>query len=285
MRIAICGASGFVGTQLSRFFVQDGYEVVMITRECLRDTANLVRSLDGCEVIINLSGASIIKRWSEAYKKELYASRIETTAKLVDALPLLHKKPTTFISASAVGLYKENLTHGENSEHYETGYLAHLVRDWEKEALRAETSGLRVVMLRMGVVLGVGGGIIEEIKFAFKIGLGGIPGNGAQPFSWVHMDDVLNIYKRAIENPTMSGVYNLVSPEVTTMKTFMITFGKIINRKAWLHIPEAMIKLKYGEGSEALLKGSFVIPKKLKEEGYKFSYDNLGKALKSILDA
>lgn len=282
MRIAICGVSGFVGTHLSRFLVSIGYEVVRIGREHLKHIPTLLESLDGCDVVVNLSGALITKRWSEEYKNELYESRIDTTKKLVDNIERLEVRPKAFVSASAIGIYKENMTHDESSEDFGTNYLSLLVKDWEREAKRAEWLGIRTVILRLGVVLGHDGGAYKEMNQIFSMGLGGIVGNGKQPFSWIHVDDVLNICARAIEDAKMQGIYNLVAPEVVNMKTFATSFGKSINRPVWLPIPEAMIKIRYGEGAEALLKGSTVVPKRLEEEGYEFVFDDLTNALNSL---
>lgn len=282
MRIAICGVSGFVGTYLSRFLVSIGYEVVRIGREHFKHPLSLRDSLDGCDVIVNLSGATIAKRWSEEYKNELYESRIETTRELINIMEIMDKKPQAFICASAVGIYKENKTHDERSSEYGTHYLSLLVKDWEREAKRAEWLDIRTVILRFGVVLGSNGGAYKEMRQIFNMGLGGIIGSGKQPFSWIHVEDVLNICARAVEDIEMYGVYNVVAPDLVDMKTFVMSFGKSIGRRVWFKIPQSMVKLKYGEGAEALLIGSSVVPKRLKDEGYEFVYDKLKDALSSL---
>ncbi len=283
LRIAICGASGFIGTYLSRFLVTHGYEVVRVGREHFKNTKALLNSLEGCEVIINLCGAPIVKKWDEMYKHELYVSRIETTKKLIKEIANLKNKPSLFISASAVEIYKENLVHEDDSVELSTSYLALLIKEWEQEAKKSENFGLRSVVLRLGVVLGRDGGAIDEFKLAFKIGLGAIPGDGKRPFSWIHIDDVVEVIKKVIEDVSMRGAYNLVSPHSVDMKTFMKTFGKVIKKPVWLNVPEAMLKIRYGEGTESLLKGSFVVPFKLKRDGYSFKYANLDEALKSVI--
>jgi uncharacterized protein (TIGR01777 family) len=283
MRIAICGANGFIGTHISRALVNSGYEVVRIGREHFKNSDALSNSLDGCEVVINLCGAPIVKKWDEIYKHELYVSRIETTKKLIKEIEQLENKPSLFISASAIGIYKEDLVHDENSTEFGTSYLALLAKEWENEAKKVEDLGLRSVIFRLGVVLGQDGGAIEEFKLAFKIGLGAVPGDGKQPFSWVHIDDVVSVFKKAIEDTHMKDTYNLVAPESVNMKTFMTTFGKVINRPAWLNVPEAILKVRYGEGAESLLRGAFVVPTRLEKEGYIFKYNHLNKALSSVL--
>lgn len=283
MRIAICGASGFIGTELSRVLVTRGYEVVRIGREHFKNLEVLSNSLYGCEVVINLCGAPIAKKWDEIYKHELYVSHIETTKKLLKEIKSLKHKPSLFISASAVGIYKEDLVHEDGSEAYGTSYLALLTKEWENEAKKAENLGIRTVICRLGVVLGKDGGAIKEIKSTFKIGLGAIPGDGKQSFSWIHMDDVVSVLTESITNEKMSGTYNLVAPESVTMKTFMKTFGKTIGRPVWLNVPESILKIRYGEGAESLLKGSFVVPSRLEKSSYSFKYDNLYDALKSVV--
>ena len=283
MRIAICGANGFIGTQLSRTLVDYGYEVVRIGREHFNSSESLINSLYGCKVVINLCGAPLVKKWDEIYKHELYVSRIETTKKLINEISNLETKPELFISSSAVGIYKEDLVHKDDSTNYGTGYLSLLAKEWEQEAKKAEDLGLRSIIFRKGVVLGRDGGAVEEFKLAFKIGLGAIPGDGKQPFSWIHIDDVVSIILKAIRNENMQGVYNLVAPESVTMETFIKTFGKVIGRPTWLNIPEKILKIRYGEGAESLLKGAFVVPSKLEEDGYKFKYSSLHDALVSVL--
>lgn len=282
MRIAICGASGFIGTCISRDLVSGGHEVVRIGREHFKDSDSLLSSITSCEAIVNLCGAPIVKKWDESYKHELYVSRIETTRKLIKEISKLEKKPSLFISASAVGIYKNDLVHDDDSKLYEASYLALLTKDWETEASKVENLGIRSVIFRLGVVLGRDGGAMSGFRRTFKIGFGVVLGDGNQPFSWIHIDDVVDIFKRAIKNKSMQGIYNLVAPESVTLKTFMKTFGKVLRKPIWFNIPKSIMKIKLAEGAEILLKGSFVIPTKLKKEGYNFKYCNLYMALKSL---
>ncbi len=282
MRIAICGASGFIGTCISRDLVSGGHEVVRIGREHFKDSDSLLSSITSCEAIVNLCGAPIVKKWDESYKHELYVSRIETTRKLIKEISKLEKKPSLFISASAVGIYKNDLVHDDDSKLYGASYLALLTKDWETEASKVENLGIRSVIFRLGVVLGRDGGAMSGFRRTFKIGFGVVLGDGNQPFSWIHIDDVVDIFKRAIENKSMQGIYNLVAPESVTLKTFMKTFGKVLRKPIWFNIPKSIMKIKLAEGAEILLKGSFVIPTKLEKEGYNFKYCNLYMALKSL---
>lgn len=283
MRIAICGANGFIGTQLSRALVNSGYEVVRIGREHFKNPEALKNSLEGCEVIVNFCGAPIIKKWDQAYKNELYVSRIETSKKLIKEIGNLEDRPKLFISASSVGIYEENLVHEDDSTRYSTSYLALLVKQWEYEASKAKEHGLRSVIFRLGAVLGKDGGVIEEFKLACKIGIGAIPADGKQPFSWVHIDDVCVVLKNAIKDYNMKGIYNLVAPQRVNMKTFVNNFAKIVGRPVCLSIPEFLMKMRYAEGAESILKSSFVISRRLEKEGYNFKYDTLSTALVSIL--
>ncbi|WP_024955920.1 TIGR01777 family oxidoreductase [Sulfurospirillum arcachonense] len=282
MRIAICGASGFIGTQISRTLVMKGYEVVRIGREHFKNSASLHRSIDGCEVIINLCGAPIISKWDELYKHELYISRVETTKKLIKEIAILQNKPLLYISVSSISVYKRDFTHEDTSVNYGTDYLSLLAKEWEQEVKKVDAFGVRSVVFRLGAVLGKNGGILDEAKVAFKMGFGVIPGDGKQVLSWIHMDDVIDVFQRAIKDKKMQGIYNLVSPQSVNMKGFMSTFGKTIGRPAWLKIPKKLMKIRYGEGAEYFFKGSLVLPKRLQKDGYIFKYSDLSKALKSI---
>lgn len=254
-----------------------------IAQEHLSHKAVLLASLEGCDVLINLSGAPISKRWNEAYKTQLYSSRVDVTKTLIDTIVQLKNKPHTFISASSVSIYKANATCDEYSMDFGTNYLAGLIKDWEAQALRCEHEiGLRTIILRFAVVLGCGGGIYRDMKRTFSMGLGGFVEDKSTPFCWVHITDAINLIEHSIFADDMSGIYNVVAPEITTTRTFMKSFGKSIKRPAWLCIPEKILHLRYGEASSHLLKGAFVISTRLEQIGYKFIYGNLYTALQSL---
>ena len=193
MKIAVNGTNGFIGGELCRFFRAQGHEVVAIPRAAYADKDALKNLIGGCDAVINLAGASIASRWSEAYKKQLHASRIETTRTLVCAINEL-EKPPFFISASAVGIYENDLGHDESSVKFDRGFLGELAREWESEAAKART---QTAIFRLGVVLGRGGALAKMLP-AFRLGLGGKIGSGEQAFCWIHIADLLEAFKLSL---------------------------------------------------------------------------------------
>lgn len=282
MRIAICGASGFVGTYMSRLLVANGYEVVRIGREHFTTSRLLKDSLEGVEVVINLCGESFLKKWDEAYKHQLYVSRIETTKKLIKAIELCESKPSTYIATSSVEIYKENLVQHENSKEYGTDYLALLIKEYEHATVKVKELGLRCITFRLGYVLGESSSFLQALTKPSKVGINFIIGDGKQPVPWVHIDDVTNALSFAIKNSKINGIYNVVSPEVVKMKTFMQALGKAMKKPAIFKLSNFFLKFYFKEGAENLLKGSLVSSTKIEKDGYIFWYDNLSSALEDI---
>ena len=284
MRIAMTGANGFVGTYLSRNFVSEGHEVVRLGREHLASLDVLEKALQGCDVVINLAGASIAQRWSEEHKKAMIQSRIATTTALIEAFHLLAKKPSVFISTSAVGIYQEGLRHDDTQATYGIDFLADLARKWEKEALKAQEMGIRTVIFRFGVVLGQGGGALAEMLPIFKLGLGGKIGNGEQAFSWVHIDDLRRAYDFVIKDASKKGTYNMTAPKPVTNKIMTQKLARVLDKPAIFPVPAFALKLRFGEGASILLKGQEVYPSRLLDEGFVFNFTDIENAFKSILD-
>ena len=224
MKIAVNGASGFIGGELCRFFRAQGHEVVAIPRAVYADKDTLKNLAGGCDAVINLAGASIAARWSEDYKKRLRASRIETTRTLVCAINEL-ENPPFFISASAVGIYENGLSHDESSVKFDRGFLGELAREWESEAAKART---QTAIFRLGVVLDRGGALAKMLP-AFRLGLGGKLGSGEQAFCWIHIADLLEAFKFTLQN-RQSGVFNLVSPTPSTNGEFTQILGEVLGR-------------------------------------------------------
>lgn len=278
------GASGFVGTYLSRNFVSEGHEVVRIGREHIANTDVLEKALEGCDVVINLAGATIAKRWTEEHKKEMIQSRIATTAALVSAFHLLTKKPALFISTSAVGIYQEGLKHDDKSYTFGMDYLADLARSWEKEALKAKELNIRTAIFRFGVVLGRDGGALSQMLPIFKLGLGGKLGSGTQAFPWIHLDDLKRVYNFVIEDDTKEGTYNLTAPKPVTNKKMTQTLARILHKPALFPVPPFALKLRFGEGAGILLKGQEVYPSRLLDEGFIFNFTDIENAFKSIIE-
>ena len=278
--IAISGASGFVGTSLTKFFSNIGYKVIPISREILNNNNKLEKLLNTTDIVINLAGANIINRWSESYKKLLYSSRIDTTSKIVKAINSISNKPKILISTSAVGIYDNISTYDENGS-FSNDFLSNLCQDWEKEALKAKNETTKVAIFRFGIVLGQEGGALQKMITPFKLGLGGTIGSGKQAFSFVHIDDLLNAYKFVIEN-SHEGIFNLTAPKPTTNKGLTLALGKTLKRPTILPVPEFVLKLIFSEGARVLTDGQSAIPKKLLDLGFEFKFKTIEETIENL---
>lgn len=283
MHIVITGFNGFIGSALAKQFISSSNTVSAIKRITSETTLNeIVEQIEKADVIINLAGAPIVGRWTESYKKELLNSRIITTSKLVSALALLPIKPKLFISTSAVGIYDSE---GENTEfnlRYASNFLATICERWEAEAAPV-VDFTRLVIFRLGVVLDSKSGALKRMLPLFRLGLGGVIAEGKQGFPWVHIVDVVRAFEYAIENEKMAGVYNLAAPELVNNLVFTKTLASVLNRPAFIPVPEFALKILFGEGAIAVTSGQFVIPKRLLESNFEFKYPHLLPALQSIL--
>jgi uncharacterized protein (TIGR01777 family) len=271
--IAITGASGFVGTSLIKYFSALGYKVLPIARDVLNNQEKLNEILNSSDIVINLAGANIINRWSESYKKLLYSSRIDTTSKIVNTIKNIQNKPKLLISTSAVGIYDNKETYNENGN-YSNDFLSKLCQDWENEASKAKSDSTKVSIFRFGIVMGKDGGALQKMITPFKLGLGGVIGNGSQSFSFIHIDDLLNAYKFVIEN-NYEEIFNLTAPEPTTNKGLTLALGKTLKRPTILPVPEFVLNLIFSEGAKVLTDGQSVVPKKLLDLGFKFKFKTI----------
>ena len=284
MNILMSGATGFVGSHLTRAFGDKGWNVIPLRREDLQlGDEDFLKKIGGAAVVINLAGASIAERWTEEYKKIMYSSRVDTTEKIVRALPKMNRKPGLFISTSAVGIYDTEGEHTDEDTHYADGFLGKLALDWEQAALKAGGLGVRTVIFRFGVVLGLDGGALQKMLIPFRMGLGGVIGHGKQPFSWVHIEDLIRAYTAVIENDTYQGIYNLTSPHPTTNAGLTKALGHALRKPAFMHIPAFAFRLQLGEGAKILLEGQRVLPKRLLESGFTFRFAEIEKALEDLV--
>lgn len=283
-KIAMSGASGFVGRNLQNSFDELGWETVPLSRQDFEGpAAGLSEKLAGVDAIVNLAGAPIIKRWSTEYKKTLYSSRVDLTEKLAAACLGLTQKPAVFVSASAVGYYAANGSHTEEKCRSADNFLGALSRDWEAAAGLVEKD-LRLVIFRFGVVLGKDGGALARMMPVFRAGLGGPIGSGAQAVSWIHMTDLIQAFVSAITDPKMSGIYNLTAPEPTTNNGLTRALGRALRRPTFFRVPELVLRLVFGEGAQVLTSGQAVIPERLLDQGFKFLYTDIDTAVRDCVD-
>jgi len=283
MQISISGASGFIGTELMKRFIDMGHGFTIINRAALAlpDEEFCSQKIEGSDAVINLAGATINKRWTERYKNEIYNSRILTTRKIARAIIDAKNKPKLYISNSAIGIYDAMGSHNEESKCFADDFMGRLCRDWEKEALFVKDQ-TRVVIFRTGLVLGATGGVLKTMYPIFNFGLGGVIGNGQQAFSWIHIADLINAYNFTVEHDNINGIINAVAPNPVTNQYFTRAFGKILGRPAFMKVPFFALRMLYGEGAEALVSGQEVIPGRLLENGFEFMFPTIGKALMDL---
>lgn len=285
MKIAVSGSTGFVGGELIPSLEKKGHKIVSLLREDFQQgEKGLADRITGCDGIIHLAGAPIIKRWSEKHKQRIYSSRIDTTRLLAKAIKRLKDKPGVFISTSGVDIYSgdSKLEHTEDTYTYGDTFLARVTKDWESEANLIKPYS-RVVIFRNGLVLGRNGGALKQMLPIFKLGIGGRLGNGQQGFSWIHIKDLVKAYHFALENKEVKGAYNLTAPQPVSNQEFTRVLAKVLKRPAVFPVPEFALKILYGEAAQVLLSGRYVRPRKLITQSFKFDYPTLEGALRDIL--
>lgn len=296
MRIVISGASGFVGAALVAHLRSRAHRVRTLVRQPPSDprseeqwdpmTGKLdAESLSGVDAVINLNGRSISRgRWTRRVKEELRSSRLDSTRTLVKAIGRIPEPPPLLINASATGFYGDRGDEKlDETADPGVGFLADLTREWEATAREAQSGATRVVLLRLGMVLGHGAAL-EKMLPPFKLGLGGPMGNGRQFWPWIAMDDVLGAVDHVLDRQDIKGPINLVAPETVTSKIFARDLGEHLGRPAIIPAPAFAVKIALGEMAEALLLSSTrAVPKVLTETGYDFKAPTLSKAFRSIL--
>lgn len=281
MNILISGGTGFIGKKLRNNATRKGHAIRLITREDVGNKELLSEKIQWATVVVNLAGASISKRWTSAHKNEIYHSRIDVTKAIAESIKEAKRKPKLLISISATGIYASSKIQTEDDALYAEDFLAQVCTDWEKVALRA-SDHTRVVVFRLGVVLGKHGGLVKKLSPFFNLGLGAKFGSGQQIISWVHIDDVVNAFFYSIKNQSLSGVYNLVAPTPVSNNEFANVFAKAMHRKAILKVPAFALKLFMGEQASMLLDEKYVLPKRLLEADFNFRNDTIQTAFKQI---
>jgi uncharacterized protein len=297
MRILISGGTGLVGTALSEALQTEGHEVGQLVRpggtartgDVRWDPASGsvdVAAMEGADAVICLSGANIAGgRWTPERKKVLRSSRVDATRVLVDSLGRLARKPRVFIGASAIGYYgdrgDEILTESSTAGN---DFLALLARDWEAEAMRAELSHIRTVIVRFGVALSTKGGALAKMLTPFKLGAGGRLGSGKQWMSWIALEDVVGILSAAIADDAIKGPVNVVAPNPVRNAEFTRVLASVLHRPAIFPAPAFLLRAALGEMADALLLSSQrVRPERIIAAGYGYRMPDLESALRNIL--
>ncbi|MCG5538289.1 TIGR01777 family oxidoreductase [Halorhodospira sp. 9622] len=296
MRILITGGSGFVGKPLCARLHERGHELLVVSRNPERARAalpartdirpNVADFLDSQpEAIINLAGESIAEgRWTEAKKQRLLDSRLNTTQAVVDLCGQLDTPPKTLISASAMGYYGDQ---GDREVTEETPpnpeFVHELCARWEEAARQAESHGVRVALMRIGLVLDRDGGTLAKLLTPFRLGLGGPLGSGKQYMPWIHRTDLVRIILFLLDQEALAGPFNASAPEPVTNAEFTRTLARHLHRPAFLPAPAPALRLAFGEMSRILLTGARMRPQRLQEAGFTFEYPTLDEALSEIL--
>jgi hypothetical protein len=295
MKIAIAGSSGLVGSALIPILQSDGNQITRLVRSSPKpgeiewhpnqDKVSAL-GLEGFEAIINLAGENIAGgRWTDDQKRKIRDSRMNGTHLLSEAIAQMKSKPRVFICASATGIYgdRDDEILDEQSESG-GGFLAGVCREWEQATAPASKAGTRVVNLRMGPILARDGGMLSKLLTPFKMGMGGKVGSGKQYISWVALDDAVNAIKLAIDDKSIHGPINIVSPNPVTNEEFTKTLGHVLNRPTALAMPAFAARLAFGEmADEMLLASQRVLPKRLNQAGFQFQYPTLESAMRKYV--
>lgn len=298
-RVVITGATGLIGKKLAKKLHERGDVPVIISRDPVqargmafvnefvkwdyKDPKPVLKKLEGAHAFINLAGATVAERWSDPYKMVILNSRVQTTDALVHAISLLQEKPKVLISSSATGFYGNTGDNevDETSPHGE-GFLADVCVAWEQQAHLAEEHGVKVSIVRTGVVLSPEGGALKKMIPAFRFMVGGSLGAGTQWMSWIHIDDIVELYLHLIDNP-QDGVFNGVSPTPVTMDVFVFQLGRALKKPSLMKVPSFMLKLMFGEMASTILDSQKVIPAYTEKSGFHFKFPELDLALEDLL--
>lgn len=297
MRIAVTGATGFIGSVLVTYLESRGHEVWRMVRRPDEDKNTLrffwrpehpeidAQGLEGMDAVVHLAGTNVARPWTPPNKHKIYASRVEGTTFLCDTLVHLEHPPRVLVSASAFGYYgnrgdrvmTEDCGPGE-------GFLADVCIAWERATLSAVNAGIRVVNTRFGLVLGPHGGLLDKMVPIFEKGLGAYLGSGKQYMSWVALDDLVRVIELMIQEPHWVGAVNVMAPQPVTNREFAQTLARVLGRPEPFRVPAFMVRmLPGGMGEELFLYSTRAVPEKLQQAGYPFLYPTLEGALRHVL--
>ncbi|XP_071525217.1 epimerase family protein SDR39U1-like isoform X1 [Panulirus ornatus] len=287
--VVIGGGTGFIGTALSNSLKQRGYEVLVVSRKPgpYRTSWNDLHKEglpNTTTAVVNLAGQNVLdplRRWTEGFKQNVWASRVNTTKYLAQAIKESSVKPKVFVSASGVGYYppKQGEVYAEDGPGGDFDFLSRLCSDWENAVNLPPSLNVRTVKIRTGVVLGRQGGMIQQLIVPFYMGFGGPVGSGEQPMPWIHIHDIVGLFIHAIENESVSGVVNGVAPQIITNKEFARAFGEALWRPSFIPLPTFFVNALFSEErAKIMTEGQKVIPKKALETGYIFRYPDIKSA-------
>lgn len=302
MKVAITGATGFVGSRLVEQLQGQGHQPLILTRKpaaALRTFPKLEivaytptvsgdwqNAIAGCDAVVNLAGEPIAeKRWTTEEKEKILNSRKLGTQKIVEAIAQANPKPKVLVNASAIGYYgtSETASFDETSPPG-NDFLAEVCQAWEAEAQNVKNAGVRLVILRFGIVLGNGGALAKMIP-PFQLFAGGPLGSGQQWVAWIHRDDLVRLIIEALTKPDMEGVFNATAPNPIRMSEFSQTLGDILHRPSWLPVPSFALEALLGEGAKVVLEGQQVLPKRTTSSGFEYRYPTVKQALEEILSS
>ncbi len=287
MNVLVTGATGFIGSHLTRRLEAAGHTVLVVSRRpgarYTWSDESLARGVAHADAVVHLAGENLTnRRWTAAQKERLRSSRLVNTRKL--AALVAARKPSAFVSGSAVGYYganaddvlREGAPQGDD-------FLARLCGDWEMATDAAAQAGVRTAIVRTGVALGPDGGALAKMLLPFKLGVGGPVGDGRQWMSWIHVDDLAALFAFLVETPGTSGVYNGTAPNPVTMKEFASALGRALHRPAIFPVPGFVLKVALGEVADVLLTGQHVLPARALDAGFTFRFTDVNAALRDIV--
>jgi uncharacterized protein (TIGR01777 family) len=301
MKILVTGATGLIGRRLSTLLVKEGNEVVALSRqlENARFTTGIrvyrwqpevssppAEAIDGVDAVVHLAGESVASaRWTNEQKRRIRDSRVKSTRHLVNAIAGVGHRPKILITASASNFYgndrgDEHLTELSSPG---TGFLADVCQAWENEAIRAKDFGLRVAQVRTGIVLSADGGALREMLLPFKLGIGGRLGTGRQWFPWIHIDDIVGIFRYTLMTSSIIGPINGIAPGIVDNQEFTRVLASVLHRPVLFPVPNLALRILLGGMADLLLGSLHLTPRVALDSGYQFRFERLRPALENLL--